>query len=247
MFACPDGNLSQSLARGPLACDGTKVRWGLEAAGSTTGIANIRSAPDMKVSRSASLFGVTLLLCVAAVLGACATANAPPKLKVRTNVDPEAKFDTYRSYGFVAEPGTNIDGKTTPLTIYFMQAIRQEMDSRGYSYTEESPDLLVNFHTNGSVSNKHTQVTPTYGYSTGYYAYRAGLYGLPVVMAEGQETITYRMGTGNVDVVDAHRKILAWEGIAEGGLSEEMIANPGPAIGKVISDMFAQYPGKAPR
>jgi hypothetical protein len=55
------------------------------------------------------------------------------------------------------------------------------------------------------------------------------------------------MGTGNVDVVDAHRKILAWEGIAEGGLSEEMIANPGPAIGKVISDMFAQYPGKAPR
>src|SRR6478735_5957989 len=213
MFVRPDGNLSQSLARGPLACDGTKVRWGLEAAGSTTGIANIRSAPDMKVSRSASLFGVTLLLCVAAVLGACATANAPPKLKVRTNVDPEAKFDTYRSYG----------------------------------YTEESPDLLVNFHTNGSVSNKHTQVTPTYGYSTGYYAYRAGLYGLPVVMAEGQETITYRMGTGNVDVVDAHRKILVWEGIAEGGLSEEMIANPGPAIGKVISDMFAQYPGKAPR
>src|SRR6478735_6985471 len=123
MFVRPDGNLSQSLARGPLACDGTKVRWGLEAAGSTTGIANIRSAPDMKVSRSASLFGVTLLLCVAAVLGACATANA----------HPEAKFDTYRSYGFVAEPGTNIDGKTTPLTIYFMQAIRQEMDSRGYS------------------------------------------------------------------------------------------------------------------
>ena len=35
------------------------------------------------------------------------------------------------------------------------------------------------------------------------------LYGLPVVMAEGQETITYRVGTGNVDVVDARRKVLS--------------------------------------
>jgi hypothetical protein len=200
----------------------------------------------MKVLRPAFLPRGFLLLCVAA-LGACASTGQAPKLKVRTNVDPEARFDTYRSYGFVAVPGTNYDGKTTPLTIYFMQAIREEMDSRGYRYTEESPDLLVNFHTNGRVSNSHTQVSPTYGYSTGYYAYRAGLYGLPVIMSEGQETITYRVGTGNVDVVDARRKVLAWEGIAEGSLSEEMIANPGPAIGKVIAEMFAQYPGRAPK
>jgi len=200
----------------------------------------------MKVLRPAFLLRGSLLLCVA-VLSACATSGHVPKLKVRTNVDPEAKFDTYRSYGFVAQPGTNYDGKTTPLTIYFMQAVRQEMDSRGYRYTEESPDLLVNFHTNGRVNDAQTSVSPTYGYSTGYYAYRAGLYGLPVVMAEGQETITYRVGTGNVDVVDASRKVLIWEGIAEGRLSEEMIANPGPAIGEVISDMFAPYPGKAPK
>jgi len=201
----------------------------------------------MKVLRPAFLLRGSLLLCVAA-LSACTTAgHAPKKIQVRSNVDPEAQFASYRSYGFVAEPGTNYDGKTTPLTIYFMQAIRQEMDSRGYRYTEDSPDLLVNFHTNGRVNDAQTSVSPTYGYSTGYYAYRAGLYGLPVVMAEGQETITYRVGTGNVDVVDASRKVLIWEGIAEGRLSEEMIANPGPAIGEVISDMFAQYPGKAPK
>jgi len=201
----------------------------------------------MKVLRPAFLLRGSLLLCVAALTACAATSGHSPKLKVRTNVDPEATFDTYRSYGFVAEPATNNDGKTTPLTIYFMQAIRHEMDSRGYRYTEESPDLLVNFHTNGRVNDAQTSVSPTYGYSTGYYAYRAGLYGLPVVMSEVSETITYRMGTGNVDVVDAHRKILAWEGIAEGRLSEAMIANPGPAIGEVIADMFAQYPGRAPK
>ena len=110
----------------------------------------------MKVLRPAFLLRGSLLLCVA-VLSACTTSGHAPKLKVRTNVDPEAKFDTYRSYGFVAQPGTNDDGKTTPLTIYFMQAVRQEMDSRGYRYTEESPDLLVNFHTNGRVNDAQTQ------------------------------------------------------------------------------------------
>ena len=46
-------------------------------------------------------------------------------------------------------------------------------------------------------------MSPTYGYSTGYYAYRAELYGLPVIGFEDEETVQYRVGTANVDVVDA--------------------------------------------
>ena len=188
----------------------------------------------------------SLLLCVAVTLGGCATAT--PKLKIRTNVDPEAQFGSYRSYGFVAQPGTNEgSGKATPMTIYFMQAVRHEMDSRGYRYTEDSPDLLVNFNVQARATDSQTNVSPTYGYSTGYYAYRAGLYGLPVIISEGQETVSYRAGTGNVDVVDARRKVLVWEGIAEARISEDMVANPGPAIGKVIAEMFEQYPAKAPQ
>ena len=203
----------------------------------------------MKVLRPASLRMGSWLMCIAAVaLGACATSNSIPKLKVRTVVDPAAQFDSYRSYGFVAQPGTNGGGdKATAMTIYFMQAVRHEMDSRGYRYTEDSPDLLVNFNTSARVNDAQTNVSPTYGYSTGYYAYRAGLYGLPVVTSEVQENVTYRAGTGNVDIVDARRKVLAWEGIAEGRISEAMLANPGPAIGEVIAEMFEQFPGKAPR
>ena len=65
-------------------------------------------------------------------------------------------------------------------------------------------------------------------------------------MAQDQEeTITYRVGTGNVDVVDAKKKMLIWVGIAEGRITEEMIADPGPALAKIVADMFDQYPGKA--
>jgi len=197
----------------------------------------------MTFPRAGSLFAGSMLLCVAA-LSAC---SATP-LKVRSNTDPAANFDSYRSYGFVPEPGTNRGGKSTALTIYFMQAIRKEMDARGFQYTEESPDLLVNFNANPhAMPDVATSVEPANGYS-GYYGYRNGLYGLPVLGAyDHTETINYRVGTGNVDVVDAHRKMLIWEGIAEGRLTEDMLADPGPAISAAVSDMFAQFPGKAAR
>ena len=189
-----------------------------------------------------NLLVATLLLCVTAALTACASAP----LKVHTRVDPTANFAGYRTYGFVPVVGTNYGGKTTALTVYFMQAIRQEMDSRGYQYSEESPDLFVNFNANPVAgSDSKTSISPTYGYSTGYYAYRAELYGLPVVAFENEETINYRVGTANIDIVDAKKKLLAWEGIAEGRLTEDMLQNPGPAIASIVSEIFGQYPGRA--
>lgn len=204
---------------------------------------NYRSPNLMISSRPWNLLATSLLLSVTAALAACAS-SAP--LKVHTRVDPAASFTGYRTYGFVPVVGTNYGGKTTALTVYFMQAIRQEMDSRGYEYTEDSPDLFVNFNANPVAgSDSKTNISPSYGYSTGYYAYRAELYGLPVVQFEDEETIHYRVGTANIDIVDAKRKMLAWEGIAEGRLTEDMLQNPGPAIATIVSEIFEQYPGRA--
>ena len=199
--------------------------------------------------RTRSVFAGCLLLCTAAVLTACASSSGtktPKKMQVRTHADPEAQFSSYRTYGFVPMPGTNIEGKTTALTIHFMRAVRHEMDSRGYQYSEDSPDLWVNFNANPrATSDTQTNVTPAHGYSN-YYGYRGDLYGIPVLMSQDQEeTITYRVGTGNVDVVDARKKMLIWVGIAEGRITEEMAADPGPALAKIVADMFDQYPGRA--
>lgn len=196
----------------------------------------------MTLPRLRGLLAASLLLCVSAALTGCGTTE----VKVRTRVDPAAQFSGYRSYSFVPVLGTNYGGKTTALTVYFMQAIRHEMDSRGYRYTDESPDLLVNFNANPRATGESTtSISPSYGYSTGYYAYRAELYGLPVIAFEDEETVSYRVGTANIDVVDARRKMLAWEGLAEGRLTEDMLNNPGPAIAAIVSDIFAQYPAKA--
>ena len=57
-------------------------------------------------------------------------------------------------------------------------------------------------------------------------------------------TITYKVGTINVDIVDAAKKQLIWEGVSEGSVSEEALANPKVTINGVVTEMMRQYPGK---
>jgi len=201
----------------------------------------------MKSTRPAFPLARGLLLCAVMAIAGCAnTDNVPKKVTARANIDPAADFASYRTYGFVPMPATNIEGKTTALTVYLMKAIRQEMDSRGYQYTEESPDLLVNFNAyRHAGADTKTHVTPAYGYSD-YYGYRAGLYNIPFVgFGEQEETIHYKVGTANIDVVDARRKVLIWEGIADGRLTDAMMNSPEDSLAEIVSDMFAKYPGKA--
>ena len=203
----------------------------------------------MKSLRLVSAIAGCLLLCASAAIVGCASSSGtktPKKVQVRTQTDPAAQFSTYRSYGFVPVPGTNIEGKLTPLTIYFMKAIRNEMDSRGYQYTENSPDLWVNFNAaRQATADVQTHVTPAYGYSD-YYGYRAGLYNLPYVgFGEQEETVSHTVGTANIDVVDAHKKVLVWVGLAEGRLTDTMMNSPDDSIAKIVEDMFEKYPARA--
>ena len=85
-----------------------------------------------------------------------------------------------------------------------------------------------------------SQSTPGPGPYYGYYGYRGGLYAGPEV-----QTVRYKVGTANIDVVDAKRKVVVWEGIAEQELSDQVMQNPQPAIDNVVTKMFTQFPGRA--
>jgi hypothetical protein len=56
---------------------------------------------------------------------------------------------------------------------------------------------------------------------------------------------SHRVGTANIDVVDAKRKQLVWEALAEGQLDEKAMADPPAAIRAIVRKMFADFPGKA--
>ncbi|MEJ2604077.1 MAG: DUF4136 domain-containing protein [Gammaproteobacteria bacterium] len=185
-----------------------------------------------------------LLTVLISFLLAAGCASGPD---IRADYDRSANFSGYRTYSFFDELGTDKAGYSSLLTSHFQSAVRREMDARGYRYVDTDPDLLVNFNANArDVSEVRSRNVPTSVGMGPYYGYRGGLYS-PWPMYETEvDTIHYRQGTVNVDVVDADEDRLVWEGVAEGRLTDEAMQNPKAAVDRVISLIFERYPVPAP-
>jgi hypothetical protein len=194
----------------------------------------------MRALRATVLFAV---VCVVFTLSACSSGPA-----IRADADPSANLSAYTTFGFFSPVSTDKVGYSTIVTARLKDAARRELTRRGYVYSEASPQLLVNFNIN--IENRHdTRSTPSTGWG-GYYGYRAGMYGVWGGYPQEVETVHYQIGTLTIDVVDATKKQLVWQGIAQGRIHQKAIQNPGPAIDGAVSDIFAKYPvpaGTAPQ
>src|SRR5687767_2022346 len=119
-------------------------------------------SPVMQLSRRSS--GWILGICVLLLAG-CATGP-----QITSEADPEADFGSYRTFGFYAPLALEKEGYATPTTDRIKAATRAQLESRGYVYTPEQPDLWVNLN---AYMQKRTDVTsfPTVDYNY-YYSYR---------------------------------------------------------------------------
>src|SRR5687767_12170352 len=109
-------------------------------------------------------------LTLAVLIAGCATTSAPNS---RVDYDKGADFSVYRTFGFPKETGTDRGGYSTLVTSYFKSSVTTALEARGYKYSEEKPDLLVNFFMN---TRERTEIRPNPGADFGYYGYRDGLY-----------------------------------------------------------------------
>jgi hypothetical protein len=177
-----------------------------------------------------------------AVLAGCATGPA-----IRADYNHANDFSKYRTFGFVARPGTDREGYESLTTQYLKTAVQREMTARGYRYSAHLPDLLVNF--NAQLRQKvvsEPAPMPPPGY-LGYYAYRGGLYAPWPGYGFYSDTYTYTEGTLNIDLVDAQRNQLVWEGVAQGDASQSDPQASQQAIDKVVNQIFLKYPFRAPQ
>lgn len=181
--------------------------------------------------------GILLLLAVLSI-GGCISAP-----EVRVNSDKNADFSSYHSYGFVDPPGTDRAGYTTLVTQYLKNAVSHELENRGYVYSDE-PDLLVNFYTRLEDRSFITS-SPTPVYFGGYYEYRHGVYAAYPYYINQTYSYSYKEGTVNVDLIDAQKKQMIWEGIAVNEVSKQDLENPQQAFMEVIAAIFSQYPYQA--
>ncbi|WP_333609017.1 DUF4136 domain-containing protein [Arsukibacterium sp.] len=177
-----------------------------------------------------------LILLSVCLLSACASG---PKL--RSDQAANVDFSRYQTFGFVAEPATDKAGYSTLVTQHFKQAIREQMQARGYRYSDTSPDLLVNFNSN-TVNRSEVRSTPGVTPPYGYYHYRRGYYSPFMHYRTEVETVHYKVGTVNIDVVDAAAKQLIWEGLAEGTLTDKALQQPQQAIQQTVQHIFSRYP-----
>jgi hypothetical protein len=182
---------------------------------------------------------VCLLTCALALLAACASAP-----KVRSNTDPQANLAAYRTFGFVEPFGSDRAGYSTIVSGQLKTAVRRELESRGYVYSTENPQLLVNC--NAKLDGKlRVDTVPSGGVAVGrgYYGYRGGFYtAWPTYETRVDE---YTEGTLNVDVVHAAQKRLLWEGVAVGQVTEKARDNLGAAIDSTMAQIFKRFPAKS--
>lgn len=183
-------------------------------------------------------FTLGMLGALALLLAGCATGP-----RITSEVDPEADFGSYRTFGFYTPLALEKEGYATPTTDRIKAATRAQLESRGYTYTTQQPDLWVNLN---AYMQERTDVTsyPTVDYNY-YYSYRSRTYFAMPYWRDQTQVHQYTEGTLNVDLVDRQKNRLVWEGIAVGRVAKLKPAERAARIDSTLAEIFARYPYRA--
>jgi hypothetical protein len=176
------------------------------------------------------VFGVlmaakTLTLLAMFLLAGCTTAPT-----VRVDQEPAARLSSYRTFSFYNHLSTDKPSYSSIMSSHLKQATRAELERHGYVYDERNPDLRVNF----DVRIADRQELRSYPTSGGVFLRRAGV--------SDYNLVNYRQGTVSIDIVDAKRESLLWQGIADGRVDDKAMENPGKAIDTVVKHIFLGFP-----
>lgn len=192
----------------------------------------------MLINRLYRIVTITSALVLAAGAGGCASDN------IRSDYDPTADFGQYSTFNFFEDAGPENTNYQSFFSKYMVAAITREMQARGYTLSED-PDLLVNFN---AILREKTDVrttpAPVYGGYGGYYGYRGGFYDPWMGYGYAQETHVsqYTEGTFNIDLVDARKKKLVWEGVGTGRVSQKDLEELEDRVNEGVAKFFAKYP-----
>jgi len=173
-------------------------------------------------------------------------AGCASKPTIETDYDHTVDFTQFKTYAFFNPMGIESPSYSSIYGSIFRAAISKEMESRGYTQSD-NPDLLINV--SGRLQDKTKVTTTSDPYmSGGYYGYRRGAYGAWGGYGYGTQThvSNYTEGTVNVDMVDREQKRMVWEGVAVGRINEKTTNDERRVnIHAGIQEMFAGYPFRA--
>lgn len=178
-------------------------------------------------TKSRQLLKLLPLLLVMVVASSCSS------VKVASDFDKTANFDNYKTFAFFK---TGIDkAEISDLDKRrILRAIESELLAKGFTISE-NPDLLISIFTK---SREKVEVYNNNPYS--YYGYGWGW--SPYYWGSGYNSVsTSTEGVLYVDLIDAHKKELIWQGMGTGYLSQNMDKKE-ERIQEFVAKIMEKYP-----
>jgi hypothetical protein len=157
------------------------------------------------------------------VLASCSSVH------VASDYDKKADFGKYKTYAFY-KTGidkveiSDLDKKR------ILRSIEEVMTAKGFTKSE-TPDLLINFFT-----KSREQVNVHNGYGYGY-----GFGWNPWMWGGGASVYTNTEGSLFIDLIDAAKKDLVWQGEGVGILTENA-GDKDERIKEFVTKILSQYP-----
>lgn len=181
------------------------------------------------------------LLCLTLLLGGllAGCASGP---SIVTNAAPGFDVSAYRSFAYLDPLSTDREGMRTIESQELMAATTRELEARGFTRDDANPDMHVNFMI---ATKEKIESRPTAGPSMYYGRARYGTwggYGMGMGMGTTTEVVQRTEGTLSIDLIDAQRKELVWEGSATARVTDSLRENRSAAINSAVRDIFIEFP-----
>lgn len=155
-------------------------------------------------------------------------------IRVNQDYDRNADFSQYKTYayhksGIDKVEVSDLDKKR------ILRSIDEAMAAKGFTKSE-NPDVIINFFTKEREQVDVNQFNAGWGYGWGW-GWNPWIWG-------GRTSVNrYTEGTLTIDVIDAKKKELIWQGQGEGVLTKN-VDKKDEKVKEFVSKILEQYPPK---
>lgn len=152
-------------------------------------------------------------------------------IKVTTDYDTKTDFTKYKTFAFYKKGIDKVDISDLDKR-RILKAVESELLALGFSKSE-TPDVLVNIFTKSKEKiNVYSDHHSYRGWYPWYYGPNFGLH-----------ISNYTEGTLFIDLIDANKKELAWQGIGSGGLiTSGNVTKKEERIKEFVAEIMSKYP-----
>ncbi len=173
---------------------------------------------------------------LASVIAAAGCASGP---NIVTNAAPGFNLADYQTFSFLRPLSTDNGNVRTIISNELIDSTKRELEFTGLRHVESGGDLLVNF----VVSTRETlQTRPSSGASIHHGRGRYGTWGGYSMSMSTTEVVQRTEGTLGIDIIDAQRRELVWEGAATGRVTDQTRQNRAANIDAAVTEILARFP-----